>query len=62
MVCSNYQSTKFLDITYKILLGVIRNSISPYSEEILWRIYSGIHIEVNTRKMSWIQYRYSLSV
>jgi len=41
--CSNYRPTTLLNVTYKVLSGILYNRLAEYAEEILGDYQCGYH-------------------
>jgi hypothetical protein len=46
--CSNYRAITLLNVTYKVLSGILYNRLTEYTEEILGEYQCGFHINYST--------------
>ena len=46
--CSNYRATTLLNVTYKVLLGILYNRLAAYAEEILGDYQRGYRVNRST--------------
>jgi hypothetical protein len=46
--CSNYRAITLLNVTYKVLSGILYNRLAVYAEEMLGEYQCGVHANRST--------------